>query len=128
MIVGTGTDLVGTERIRVLIASHGDRFLRRWFDDCEIAYCESKAKPYLHLAARLAAKEAVFKALRLSVKKPLCWKDIVVDREEDGSPRLVLHGGALSAAERLGVTCLHLSLSHSDGYAVAVVIAERSGY
>ncbi len=128
MIVGTGTDLVETERIRVLIASNGDRFLRRWFDESEIAYCERKAKPQLHFAARLAAKEAVFKALRLSVKMPLCWKDIVIEREDDGAPKLVLHGETLAAAHRLGVTSLHLSLSHSDAYAVAIVIAERFGY
>jgi holo-[acyl-carrier protein] synthase len=128
MIIGTGTDLMETERIRALIAIHGDRFLCRWFDPGEIAYCKSKAKPHLHFAARFAAKEAVFKALRLSVKTPLCWKHIVIEREDDGAPQLALRGEPLAAAHRLGVTSFHLSLSHGDAYAVATVIAERSRY
>jgi holo-[acyl-carrier protein] synthase len=88
----------------------------------------SKAKPHVHFAARFAAKEAVFKALRLPTKTPLCWKDIVIERDDDGAPRLVLHGNTLATADTLGVTSLHLSLSHGDNYAVAMVIAERCGY
>jgi len=128
MIVGTGTDIIETERVRALFKANSERFLSRWFDAQEIAYCTGKAQPHLHLAARLAAKEATFKALRLSNHAPLCWKDIVIGREEDGAPRLVLHGAPLAAADKLGVTGFHLSLSHSDAYAVATVIAEHDDY
>lgn len=126
MIVGTGTDIVETGRVRVLIDRYGERFLRRWFAAVEIEYCRSKAKPYLHFAARLAAKEAAFKALRIPTG-PACWRDIVVETEEDGHPRLVVSAAAAAAAERVGAERLHLTLSHCNAYAVATVTAERIG-
>jgi len=124
MIIGTGTDIIETGRVLALVERYGERFLRRWFDDAEIAYCRRKAKPHLHYAARLAAKEAASKALRLSGDSPLCWKHIAVVNGEDGSPRLILSGEPRAAAERLGSPALHLSLSHCDAYAVATVTAE----
>jgi holo-[acyl-carrier protein] synthase len=126
MIIGTGVDIVETVRVRKLVEHNGERFLLRWFDTQEIAYCQGKAFPELHFAARLAAKEATFKALRLSPAEPLCWADIVVARDADNSPRLVLSGQPRAAAERLGVDRLHLSLSHCGSYALAMVTAERN--
>jgi holo-[acyl-carrier-protein] synthase len=123
MIVGTGVDIVETERVRDLVERSGERFLLRWFDDCEISYCLGKESPYLHLAARLAAKEAASKALRLS-QIPLCWRDIVVGHGDENAPSLILSGEPLGAAARLGITCLHLSLSHCRSYAIAMVTAE----
>lgn len=128
MLVGIGTDIVETERFRVLAERYGERFLRRWFSEAEIRYCEAKAKPHLHYAARFAAKEAAFKALRIVPKDgPLPWRDIVVSRrEEDGSPTLELSGAVRMAAAARGAAGLHLSLSHCDAYASAVVVAESS--
>ncbi|HOX33259.1 MAG TPA: holo-ACP synthase [Spirochaetales bacterium] len=126
MIIGTGIDIVETERVRALIDRDGERFLGRWFGAEEIAYCGGKAKPYLHFASRLAAKEAAFKALRLSKGAPICWKHIVVVQDEAGAPRLALSGEPRAAAERLGATGLHVSLSHCGAYAIAAVTAEGS--
>ncbi len=116
-----------TERVRSLAERYGERFLSRWFAPREIEYCARKAKPHLHYAARLAAKEAAFKALGMS-DGPLPWKDIVVDRDEAGRPRLVLEGRARAAADAAGAERLHLSISHCDAYATAVVTAERDGW
>jgi holo-[acyl-carrier protein] synthase len=124
MIIGTGIDIVDVPRIKTLLDRDGERFLHRWFSDAEIEYCASKAEPCLHLAARFAAKEATFKALRLPGSLPLCWKDIVVRRGGDGAPFLDLHGEPRQAAERMGVERLHLSLSHCDSFALASVTAE----
>ena len=68
--VGTGTDIVSVARIAALYRTAGDRFLRRWFTDDEIDYCTSRARPELHLAARMAAKEAVLKALAPGRRRP----------------------------------------------------------
>jgi holo-[acyl-carrier protein] synthase len=126
MIVATGVDIVEVERVRRLIDRNGDRFLLRWFDAREIAYCQGKACPHLHFAARLAAKEAAFKALRLSGTAPLCWKDIVVERDENNVPRLALSGEPRAAAELLSLTNISLSIAHCGAYAIAMVAAERS--
>lgn len=124
MIIGTGIDIVGVARVRELLGSGGERFKERWFGPEEIAYCESKAKPYLHYAARLAAKESAVKALGLEWEGAPAWKDIQVELAPSGAPGLSLGGVAAAEAARLGVAALHLSLSHCDEYATASVIAE----
>lgn len=124
MIIGTGTDIIEVRRIRTLLAAGSERFKDRWFSQTEIAYCESMAKPYLHYAARLAAKEAAVKALELEWDGPPSWKDISVIRASSGAPSLVLSGAALSAARRLGVDAFHLSIAHCEEYATASVVAE----
>lgn len=125
MIVGFGTDIVETDRIRTLLAQNADRFLHRWFGVEEIEYCTRMANPHLHFAARLAAKEAVFKALRLDPDAPPPWRSILIVNEADGAPRLILKDYPKAAAERLGVGTMHVSLSHCERYAVASVVAER---
>jgi len=127
MIAGTGTDIVATARVRALIDRYGDRFVKRWFGAEEIAYCQRRIDSYVHFASRLAAKEATFKVLRISGSAPLCWKDIVVIKAYDGAPGLALTGAARVAADKLGITAFHVSLSHGGEYAIAMVIGERNG-
>lgn len=74
------------------------------------------------LAARFAAKEALAKAL--GAPRGLRWRDAEVRSAADGRPSLHVAGTIAEAADRLGVTGWHLSLSHDGGVAVAVVIAE----
>ena len=53
------------------------------------------------------------------------WKDIEVVRHSSGAPAILLHGRAQARSQRLGVTEMSLSLSHSQEYAVAFVVAQR---
>jgi len=124
MIIGTGVDIVDVKRFGQLIDRHGERFLFRWFDPAEIEYCTAKIHPHQHFAARFAAKEAVFKALSLSKHLPLCWKQIVVHKKPDGNPTLQLMGIVHEAMQKKGIAALHLSLSHCDSFAIAMVTAE----
>ena len=48
-------------------------------------------------------------------------------REDNGAPRLVLHGDALAHATAMGIAHWHLSLSHDGGVAIAMVVAESAG-
>lgn len=121
--VRVGLDLVEISRIQESVDRFGDRFLRRLFSDGEIAYALSRpARSAEHLAARFAAKEAAIKAFSLA-EAGLAWREIEVQRSEDGACHLALHGRAAEAAERLGVTHIALSLSHDGDYAGAVVTA-----
>jgi holo-[acyl-carrier protein] synthase len=74
------------------------------------------------LAARFAAKEALAKAL--GAPTGLGWHDAEVVREPSGRPVLVLGGSVLAAADALGVSRTHLSLSHDGGVATAFVVLE----
>ena len=124
MVIGTGIDIIENGRVRGLVSRHGDRFLRRWFSPREIAYCEGKSKPWIHFAARIAAKEAALKALGLGWKGPLRWRDISVANPDSGPPALELSGLPRLAAEGKGVTSISLSISHCEDYAVASVVME----
>ena len=77
-----------------------------------------------HLAAQFAAKEATLKAL--GVPAGLSWKELEVVGGGKQAPRLVLHGRAAEAAQRLGATRLHLTLTHAAGVAGAVVVVEAT--
>ncbi len=127
MIVGTGIDIMSIARVNSLMERMGERFLTRWFTPDELSYCMGKARPSVHLAGRLAAKEALVKALRPAWDGSILLRDISVVTEKTGAPAILLSGRAAQIAERIGITCFHVSLSHEGGYAVASVIAERQG-
>lgn len=75
------------------------------------------------LAARFAAKEAVFKALgERSAELP--WNAVEVVRGAGGEPSVRLHGRALAAAHALGLSRFAVSLTHEPGYAAAMVVAQ----
>ena len=73
------------------------------------------------LAARFAAKEAVAKVLGAP---GLRWVEAEVVAEDNGRPRLVVHGSVAEVAAAQGITRWHLSLSHDGGIATAFVVAE----
>ena len=115
-----GTDLIEIVRIEEAIARWGVRFLERIFTpDERVTYSERISS----LAARFAAKEAVSKALGTGLMTEIPWTDIEVLTDPSGEPGLHLHGRARAEADRLGLTEWTLSLSHSGGHALAVVVA-----
>lgn len=121
--VGVGIDLVDVARVERLLSRNGDRVLARLLTERERAYCMSRAVPARHIAARLAAKEAAYKALfRRSDGLVIGWRDFEVERDSGGQPSLGLRGRAVQAAERLRVKRTLLSLSHSSTHAVAIVV------
>lgn len=128
MIVGLGVDIVDVGRARRLLASHGDRFLGRVCTAAEAGYIQQHRDGGQRLAARLAAKEAAFKALAGSPSaRGIGWREIEVIAADGGPPALALHGAARERAAQMGVTQVLLSLSHSDAAAVAVVVMESAG-
>ena len=116
----SGVDIIEIHRIKDVASRYGQRFLRRIYTDGEIAYCRGRAP---QLASRFAAKEATMKALGTGVRG-VRWRDIEVVRKRGQAPTVLLHGTARARAERLGIQHLALSLSHSQEYAVAFVVAE----
>jgi holo-[acyl-carrier protein] synthase len=124
MIVGIGMDVVEIRRIRDLAQGHA-AFLTRTFAPCELDHCQEKANPFPHLAARFAAKEAVFKALGTGWSVGLKWTDVAVENNASGKPAIRLSGAARRLAEQLDAHKIHLSLTHTGSYAAAQVVLER---
>jgi holo-[acyl-carrier protein] synthase len=124
-VLGVGIDLVPASRVDQLLARHGERALKRLFTPAERERAATYAHPSLHLAARIAAKEAAYKALSCDSRTHgVGWLDLEVTRHADGRPDLVFHHAAKRRLEELGVTRCHLSLTHAGGLAAAVVILE----
>ena len=122
-VVSVGIDLVDIDRIERMLARHGDMLMRRLLTDGERAYCAQTSYPPRHVAARIAAKEAAYKALQYDVDAcSVGWQDSEVTLEGHGRPVLRLHGRAKAVAERLKVSTALLSLTHSNVTAAAVVV------
>ncbi len=125
LIVGTGTDLTEIGRIQQAVNRYGDRFLQRVYTPAEVAYCRRKQRNAAEsLAARFAAKEAGAKALGTGIAKGVSWRELEVTHLPGGRPTLILHGRAAERAAAMGVSAIHLSLSHSRDMAIATVILE----
>jgi holo-[acyl-carrier protein] synthase len=125
MIQGVGIDAVEVRRIGALRRRRGRAFVDRVFTPLEQSYCLAQRSPDLHLAGRFALKEAAFKVLGLGFGTGLGFVEVEVTRRADGAPGVRLSGAAARRARRLGIARLHASLSHTDGLAVGVVVAER---
>jgi len=122
MIYGIGIDIVRIERMKNVVLKWGDRFLQRVFTASEISYCFNKREPYLSLAVRFAAKEALVKAVGSAFAVSLT--DIEVMNMESGKPFIKI-GGKLSEIFNVkSIKKAHLSLSHEHDYGVACVVLE----
>jgi holo-[acyl-carrier protein] synthase len=126
MIRGIGMDLADIDRIARVLARHPERARARLFTAGERAYCDRRGEPARHFAARFAAKEATYKALAGSAEaRHIHWQDIeVVNDPLDGRPTLRLHGRAAVRAGVMGVDVIHVTLTHSDLVAAAMVVLE----
>jgi holo-[acyl-carrier protein] synthase len=125
MIVGLGIDLVEIPRIQSIYARHKDRFAKRILTNAEAAYVFQHRDPSARLAGRWAAKEAALKALGTGLAEGIRWRDVEILPDERGKPGLFLHGKARERAAELNATVFHVTITHSDGLAMAQVILER---
>ena len=122
-VIGVGIDLVDLDSVARMLESKGDRALRKLFTDTERDYLTRGPNPTGHAAARIAAKEAVYKAMQsLPGARSIGWREIEVTRDSDGRPAILLHGLAARLAEEQGGVHIQVSLTHSSLSAGAVAV------
>jgi holo-[acyl-carrier protein] synthase len=122
MTFGIGIDIVEVARIRNSFVRFGPRFQQRIFTAAETGFCETLADKFPSYAARFAAKEAFSKALGTGLRGAISWREIQVNDNERSRPTITVTG---RAAAFLGQRRVHLSLSHTQGYAAAVAVIEE---
>ncbi|SDC30237.1 holo-[acyl-carrier protein] synthase [Sanguibacter gelidistatuariae] len=115
MILGVGVDVVDIARFMATL-ERAPRLREKLFTPVERDLAPSS------LAARFAAKEALAKAL--GAPGDLHWHDATIPRVPGGAPVIEMRGTVAARAAALGVTSLHLSLSHDGGIATAMVVIE----
>lgn len=120
-MIGLGVDAVEVDRFRRVLA-RTPGVAARLFTDGERAYGARFADPAPRLAARFAAKEATMKALGVGLGA-FDFREVEVRNAPGGAPTLLLSGRAASLAGERGVTALHVSITHTDRMAEAVVAA-----
>ena len=125
MILGTGIDIVNIDRIERLMTRWGGLFLDRVFTEHEVIRCQQMARPPECFAVRFAAKEAFLKAIGWGLRNGIQWKDIEVENDSMGKPRLSFHRKAKEVCESLRIQNILLTLSHDRPYAVAHVLLEE---
>jgi len=122
-VLGIGIDLVDVSEAQRLIDRWGERLLRRVLTEQERGYVLRNASPAKHLAVRLAAKEAVYKALQvLPGAREVSWRQIEVERDPQGRPTIRLHGEAARCAGEAGIS---LALTHTERTAGAVALLHQ---
>ena len=125
MIHGIGTDFVEVFRIEKILQRWGDRFTGKVYSRNEIDYCQNKAFPAMHYAARFAAKESFLKSLGIGLGMGIRLKEIEVINNPQGRPVLEIHERIKDNLDKLGITTIHLSITHTRDHAHAVVILEK---
>jgi holo-[acyl-carrier protein] synthase len=122
-VVGVGIDLVDLVRIGRMLQDKGEHAMGRLFTAEERAYLATRQDPTGNAAARIAAKEAVYKAMQsLPGARAIGWRDIEVTRDAEGRPAIRLHGLAARLADQAGGVRIQVSLTHSAVSAGAVAV------
>jgi holo-[acyl-carrier protein] synthase len=120
MVIGIGIDIIEIDRIKKSVDTFGDSFLNKIYTKNELDYCLAKHNKYQHLAARFAAKEAIYKALTTGWEKDATWKSMEITNESNGLPVVNFFGNLKDFIS--DDKDIKISLSHSDNYVTAVAI------
>lgn len=117
-----GVDIVEIRRLARVSKKWGGAFLKKVYTKRELAYARSRRFPEQHLAARFAAKEAIFKALGEVERDFVGWKNIEILNDAYGKPVVHWHGDAEMVRKKRNLKGALVSLSHTDHYAVATAM------
>ena len=123
MILGIGIDITEIKKIKESIRSQA--FQQKVFTPAELKAVDRFKNKAEHLAGKFAAKEAFMKAIGAGIWQEVWFSQIEVLNDEVGKPHIKVHGEAEKRIKESGSEKIHVSISHSGGMAVAVVILEN---
>lgn len=124
MVIGLGIDIIEIDRIKDSVDKYGDQFLQKVYTPNELKYCFSKSNKYQHLAARFAAKEAIYKAISTGWEGDARWHDMEIRNHSNGMPEAILSGKLKNFLS--DNKALRISISHSRDYVTCVAIIYKN--
>ena len=127
-ILGTGIDIVETNRLKKLLLKKKSNFKNKIFTINEIAYCEKKLNIANCYSKRFAAKEAFVKALGTGFRKNINFKDIEVVNNHYGKPYLLINKRVINKIKtsfKVKKFNILLSISDEKQFAIANVIISK---
>jgi holo-[acyl-carrier-protein] synthase len=126
MIFGIGTDIADCNRVGSIYAKHGHHFVKNILTPAELERMAQLKDPKEFIAGRWAAKEAFSKALGTGMCAECAFVEIEVLADERGKPFVRLYAATAETAKRLGITRIHVSISHERELATAFVVLEAA--
>jgi holo-[acyl-carrier protein] synthase len=122
MIIGIGIDIQEIAKLAESLATPA--FVQKVFTPDEIGLCTAQRFPDQHFVGKFVVKEAFMKAVGSGIRQGVWFSQIEVLNRENGAPYVQLYREAARIAETLHIQTIHVTLSHSAGVAVGVVILE----
>ena len=122
MIIGIGIDIVDIREIDESLREEG--FKERVFTTAEMDSVRRYRNQAEHLAGKFAAKEAFMKAIGAGLQQNVLFTQIESLNDLAGKPFINVSGEARKRLADCNTKQIHISISHSSGVAVAVVILE----
>jgi holo-[acyl-carrier protein] synthase len=120
-VKGLGVDAVDVARFsRALDRTPSLR--SKVFTAQELASLSGRNDDAASLAARFAVREATMKALGVGLGA-FDLHDVSIERQSTGQPALKVVGRAAELASQRGISSWHVSITHTETVAVAVVAA-----
>src|SRR6056300_513980 len=101
MIISNGIDIIDIRRIKKTIDNYNFKFKKKCFHHDEIYKSERRFKSVESYAKRYAAKEACAKALGTGLARGVFWKDIEIQNNKFGKPKITLHNNALKFLKKM---------------------------
>ncbi|XOB61882.1 holo-ACP synthase [Campylobacterota bacterium DY0563] len=109
-----GIDIASIQRIEKMYEKFGQKAYARFLDEEEIVLVKSSSTA----AGFWAAKEAASKALGTGIGKECSFHDIKIKKNKLGAPKLKY---SKDIRKKFKIKKSHLSITHDEGVAVAVV-------
>ena len=123
MIVGLGLDLVSVRKMAASLKRAS--FKIKVFTAAEIAGCDARKNAAECYAGKFAAKEAFMKAVGKGLDAGLWFRQIEVLSGPGGEPSIAVSGEAELALRSLEPVRVHVSITHTAGFAASVVVLEK---
>ena len=123
MIIGIGTDFMKMSSITDESLQAGDPFREKMFTANEQEQAEIRSIPGDYFRTRFAAKEAVFKTLRVDPDH-VRLNEIEILDDENGAPHVTLYGALKKYADEKKIQTIHISITYDDGYVQAFAVSE----
>ncbi|MBD3842064.1 MAG: holo-ACP synthase [Campylobacterales bacterium] len=112
-----GIDITQISRIEKMIEKFGQKALQRYLRPQELLLGKTSAS----YAGFWAAKEAASKAIGTGIGKECSFYDIKISKSPQGQP-LIKYKKHIR--KKYGIKKSHLSITHDNGVAIAVVVVE----
>lgn len=120
--IKTGVDIVNINRIKKILLSKREEFLKKIFTKREIRYISKRGYKANTIAGIFAAKEAISKSLGSGIGY-INWQDIEVFHDKNGRPYISINFKLDNMMKKLGLDNLDISISHEKDYAIAFATA-----